>query len=146
MKVLFCNREEAEEFSSRAYLERFAVISITDPGSKPARLRETAECVGILRLEFHDLDRPIDGLDDYKLFMPDDARQIADFVRGVKSKIGTLLIHCEAGISRSASVAAAVLDAEHRLAESQRLFQRAIPNRRVYRMVLDAFGDTGLAP
>lgn len=42
------------------------------------------------------------------VFSDEQAVQIVDFVERIKDKVNGFLIHCEAGVSRSAAVAAAI--------------------------------------
>ncbi len=103
-QVSFTSREHAESMSGAPGI---AVISITDPGSPPARL---SPCFGpILRLSFFDalpadeyLPAPFPGLFDHRM-----ARQINEFVEQLQatSEHYQVLVHCEFGISRSAAIA-----------------------------------------
>jgi predicted protein tyrosine phosphatase len=83
----------------------YVVISITDPGSDPANIKPSPDLRGILRLQFWDLNGSRPGYE--RVFTEDDAREIRIFVSKHKD-IGTIVCHCEAGISRSSGVAAAL--------------------------------------
>lgn len=88
---------------------RTAVISITSPGR--IDLPEFSDNFGaVLRLQFHDFDGKTTRYDvpSEKLVPFDEgmAQQIIDFVNALKAKkIDTLVVHCHAGISRSAAIA-----------------------------------------
>jgi predicted protein tyrosine phosphatase len=86
-------------------LER-SLISVTDPKSsngRPALLKEGA-WGGVLRLEFHDVDR--NGPNDkYVLFTDEDAINILKFLKDEEAVRTEAYVHCEAGISRSAAIA-----------------------------------------
>ena len=70
-------------------------------GTEPAKLRDGWR--DVLRQEFHDIDQP---QEPYDLFTPDQAREIAQFVQNAHtSGAKGILVHCRAGISRSAAVA-----------------------------------------
>ena len=104
--VDFWSRLRAEAF---AFTARHAVISITDPGQEPARIAGTAT---LLRLSFFDLTEDI-GHPDFppeKLFVPQKAQALRRFIDDVQRArdIDTCIVHCEAGISRSAAVALAL--------------------------------------
>jgi hypothetical protein len=94
--VVFKSRKEAEIVSA---MPGWAVISIN--GLDPARLQ-----VGwheVLRLEFDDID--VDE-EPYILFGEYHARQIEQFVQRCNDNgLEGVLVHCNAGISRSAAVA-----------------------------------------
>lgn len=87
--------------------------------------------VGLLQLAFHDIDEAIYG---YGLISEDQAFQVLEFVDQVWDKIETLLIHCEAGISRSPAIAAAI--SRIKIGHDGGYFNTHIPNRYVYRALL----------
>lgn len=95
--VVFMGRIEAEAESAKS---DWAVISISERDGEPAKLHE--EWHSILRLEFHDIDK---AQEPYDLFSGEQAMQIIRFVDDHASKVRGILVHCRAGISRSAAVA-----------------------------------------
>lgn len=113
-----------------------AVISIRSPGRPQVVLPKNKQRKEVLWLEFHDLDdRHIDsGIQN--LFDEHHARQVKEFYERHKELKG-ILVNCEAGISRSAGVAAALSKVAN--GKDKSYFSVYIPNRRVYRMVLEAF-------
>ena len=89
-----------------------ALISITDAGKPPARLRRG--WVAIHRVSFDDFD-PEDGLMleddvDYVPLSDEQALALAGFVHDIAGRCSRLVIHCRYGQSRSAAVARAVCD------------------------------------
>jgi predicted protein tyrosine phosphatase len=73
------------------------------------------------------------------LFSNAQAVQIVDFVERMKNRVNGFLIHCEAGVSRSAAVAAAI---ELMLnGSSDRIFndRRYSPNQYVYRKLIQTW-------
>jgi ADP-ribosylglycohydrolase len=68
------------------------------------------------------------------------ARQVADFVNGLSDDIDTLFVSCEAGMSRSAGIAAAITLALS--GDDWPIWRNTAysPNSHCYRMVLQAFG------
>ncbi len=101
--VFFASRELAESLAGNPYM---AVISITDPGTPAASLDPLFQHV--LRLSFFDAT-PADeytptppGMFDHAV-----ARRIDDFVRRLHAApfAISVMVHCEAGVSRSAAVA-----------------------------------------
>lgn len=85
-----------------------SVISIGDPGQEPPWcLHEYSE---FLRVEFLDLEPDIcerHKISPDKLFNEYQAREIVSFVRAMHNhdRPVDLIVHCEAGVSRSAAVA-----------------------------------------
>lgn len=97
--VLFTGRDQAE---ASAGWPHWAVISITESDDRPAALKDGWHSV--LRLQFDDIDAPEQP---YVLFSPAQAGQVIDFVTSVhdSTRVEGILVHCRAGISRSAAVA-----------------------------------------
>lgn len=103
-EIRFISREAAE---GDLFYPDTAVISITDPGRRPARL--AAQFSPVLRVSFFDaipgddfIPMAFAGCFDRKM-----ARQIADFVDSLHTSTARykVVVHCEQGISRSAAVA-----------------------------------------
>lgn len=128
---------------------KVVVISITDPKSDPVSLPVLE--ADVLRLNFHDLDRtyPI-SCPAIVLFDVKTAQRIKDFItqklwlhmgRSSDSDNSELVVvvHCEAGISRSSGVAAAL--SKHYLGDDSIFFgnaSRYLPNRLAYSVLLNA--------
>ena len=94
---------------------------------------------------FFDADEP-NGLDvnnvvaaNSDLMSDEDAEKIANFVENNKNDL--IIVHCDAGISRSSAVAAAIL--RHYTGNDDRIFDDYSynPNMWVYFKVLKAFGE-----
>jgi hypothetical protein len=100
--VDFISRLKAESLAARNDL---AVISITEPEADPALLLCPED--RILRLVFHDVDPGGETETRWTLFDPAHAEQVLGFVRRVHAdpQEFDLVIHCRAGISRSAALA-----------------------------------------
>ena len=135
MRIDIMSRKEFEEYNTEI---PFIVISITDPGSEYAETE--SKPLARLNLEFFDLDRPINENKNCFLFDDNMARQILDFVECFKDKVKRIIIHCEAGISRSAGVAGALANIYE--GTDQFYFDNYVPNRLVYRKILNAYYDS----
>jgi hypothetical protein len=100
--VDFISRLKAESLPARNDL---AVISITEPEADPAVLACHED--RILRLVFHDIDPGAETATCWTLFYPSHADQVIRFVRQIHAdpQEFDLVIHCRAGISRSAALA-----------------------------------------
>jgi predicted protein tyrosine phosphatase len=137
------SREKAEAYRDEHRL--YAVISITDPDYPEANLQDDPNCVAVLRLAFHDfteepeelLRLAPDEIEHFVLPDPHHAREIVRFYREVAPQIQKLVIHCEAGVSRSAAVGAALA---HCLRQpDEQFYSRSHPNHRVRRLVIEAW-------
>jgi len=140
MRLRFTSREEAETTQSDFCS---AVISITNPEAKPADIG--SGWFDILRVQFHDIDlcKPIsahlraDILRKYSPMTEEQATTVVQFVARMFATGGVegFLIHCEAGISRSAAVAKWIAD-RYRLPPLGPVVQ--YHNRHVYQMLEEA--------
>ncbi len=133
---------------------RCAIISITDSGSDKPQFRQF--CLmsekHLLRLQFDDVDVSQYTAADLELFdcypMSDyHAKQIPRFLRSIENEdLSALLIHCEAGISRSISTAMAICDALQWSRDvidwKGRDVNAKPPNSHVYQCVWSAFQCT----
>ena len=140
--IRILNRKEAKKFSYESHDFKTAIISITDT-DKADVVFEKNEVNGIraiLRLKFDDVER------DYKnehCITKEDAESIVKFVNKNKNKVDKFIVHCEAGVSRSAGVGAAIMKALN--GDDWDVFKNPLkcPNMKCYRTVLNAFIDAG---
>jgi predicted protein tyrosine phosphatase len=110
--VMNMSREQAEDFEPpRGEQSRPTYcISITERPDQAAHL--SRRFAAILRVSFADLDpeRHKHPPDQFRYMNKKDAALIAGFIRLAKMAQANLVVHCEAGVSRSAAVAEAALD------------------------------------
>lgn len=115
------------------------IVSITTPGDpKPnANIRTNEHTLGVLRLTFHDLDRVVPGFeaDAPKMFQPEQAKAILELVKAYP-EAQRFVVHCDAGMSRSPAVAAAL--SKILTGDDSYFFTRYHPNMLVYRRILEA--------
>lgn len=101
--VLFCSQKEAQ---ARPACPSWAVISITGSCTYPTNLKDGWERV--LRLEFDDIDIEEEP---YQMFTEQQAREVIAFVQDCTlCGIDGILVHCHAGVSRSAAVSKWIAD------------------------------------
>ena len=132
MKFLVLSRSRA---GREAPDHPHATISLTDPSKPEAELVETESRAGILRLAFDDTGDYGQPLRGAIVFGPEHAEEILRFADAHRHDVETFVVHCEAGVSRSAGVAAAlaVLLGE----DDARFFVEHYPNRTVRHMILE---------
>lgn len=100
--LVVLSREDAERYEPRG-LE--ICISISDPDAAPARV--SPRFAAVLRLSFHDVTERGEPSDI--LFAEDHAREIRDFLDSWSSA-ERVMVHCNAGVSRSPGVALGLCD------------------------------------
>ena len=141
------SRFQAAEYCQMKHKIDSVIISISTPDVDYKDLiiapNEENRVIAILELSFMDSDKPGENdvydnpttIDD--LMSDDDAQRVVTFVDKYKDK--RILVHCDAGISRSSAVAAAIL--KHYTGDDSMIFDSRWynPNRWVYRKVLEAF-------
>ena len=112
--------------------EPYAVISISDPGTRKPQIGKPILFREALYLKFHDAeDQMHPGI---VLMKPIHAKRIWRFLREHQDKIATLVVQCEQGASRSPAVAAAIC----RMLgdDDSRFFNEFVPNQYVYALLL----------
>ena len=152
MKIQIKSREAIEKLANeRPFPPKTALISITDCGFAFAALTHKPDF--LLQTAFDDVDRDIlanrcgQGAADaaqraleekYHMLTDAQAAKIASFYFSVRDKAEVLICQCEHGQSRSAAVAAAIL--EYRCRKGIRVFadDRYYPNKTVFQKVLRA--------
>ena len=116
MEVYVMSRKAAVEYCRGRHRQPSVIISISDPSLEydeaPFRTEEN-RVEDILPLCFSDADGPgkdVYGLDveEADLMQDEDARRVARFVLENRDK--RIIVHCDAGISRSAGVGAAIVN------------------------------------
>lgn len=133
MKFLVLSREKIEEAQ---ITEKHIVISIRDPYTAKARLPKSIYRLKTLYLEFSDIDKHFPNTSCI-LFNSRIAQKILNLVDKYKNKVEVIVCQCEAGISRSAGVAAALSRIINQ--DDYIYFKRFIPNRTVYRTILEEY-------
>lgn len=117
------------------------IISISDPNSDPIILNVNKFVKGVLRLSFHDIDNfpsellPLFEREGIVLFSWKHADKIVRFVHNNLSEISLIACNCEAGVSRSRGIAAALSKAI--IGDDSKVFQRGRPNLRVRSILLE---------
>ena len=127
------SRSDAITYSYHHFPERTVIISINDAIGPRAHFADNDQIIDVLSLFFDDVDRPNkDAITD------SDAEKIVDFVNRYKNTVDQVVVHCSAGISRSAGVAAALMNMLGQ--DDSVIFDNPVycPNMTCYRAVLNA--------
>jgi predicted protein tyrosine phosphatase len=119
------------------YSYKHIIISITSAPDDGAKLPECTDTVGVLRLSFGDVDSGDTAMTDKQ------AERIASFIMETQkaTPFARVLVHCDAGYSRSPAIAAAI--SKHFNGDDSQYFGgRYKPNMFVYRKVLNSLENT----
>lgn len=98
-KISFVRQRVAEQMIPT---DNMVLISITQPGDHDADLHP--DWKEVLRLQFDDIDGSMLPSSNSRSFTPWHAKEVIDFLEANK-EVDELIVHCMAGISRSAAVA-----------------------------------------
>jgi predicted protein tyrosine phosphatase len=112
------------------------IISITSSPDDVAPLRPNKMCQGVLRLSFPDAEEPSNLYAEADLFSREHARKIWTFTQQHLTQIERIIVHCDAGVSRSSAVAGALARVLNNN-DSEFFGGRYRPNRRVYRILVE---------
>jgi len=139
MEFLITNREKI------TYLKLempYIVISVREPEKDFPKLREDSNRLGLLQLTFTDLDTKESAKQigqEHLLIAEDQAKGILAFVSKYFQVIQTIVCQCDAGISRSSGIAAALSKIMN--GNDSWIFNsmKYVPNMFVYRMILNKY-------
>lgn len=151
MKVSILSKRAVEKIAQQPFVVPTAIISIADFGDDFAVLKNAP--IYLHRVAFDDVDNDVivdelgsNGTEEqilavekkYKMFSTEQADEIAKFYFSVCDKVECIICQCEHGQSRSAAVAAAII--EHRSGEGIDIFadDNYYPNKVVFRRLLTA--------
>ena len=138
MIIEIMSREKLWRYSSSRNNEKTAVISISHCDQNQLYLQNNPDngSEAICRVCFDDVEIGMNNC-----ITDCDAEKISSFVNGVIGRKDKLIVQCEAGVSRSAGVAAAIMK---RYANNDMLVwgnSRYCPNKTCYRKVLAALNE-----
>jgi len=121
------------------------IISASDPYDEPPIIPNQENCLGTLRLKFHDWGETekerIKKMESSPtaqkqvFFSEEDARKIVDFVANNIKNTDLIVCQCDAGISRSSAMAAAL--SKYITGSDEYFYKHYLPNSLVYRLLLN---------
>ena len=138
--VTVMNRNTAICESFQPHSGEFCIISISTPKDRTPDFFQNSNCKDVLKLVFDDV---VDKRENGQMMTEEDAKRVAEFCqKNVDKGISNFWVHCDAGISRSAGVAAAIL--KYYTEDDTQIYDnpKYCPNCHCYRMVLNALHDT----
>lgn len=133
-KVVFVSEEEACGMTGRF---NAGVISITNAFRPPADLKKDT-WGAILRLKFDDVDKDMTSQEAryYQFFEGEDAGKILKWLQDNEYNLETVVVHCAAGISRSAAVAKFIAEL-YKIKNFNHNY--TLYNKHVYRVLRDLY-------
>ena len=133
MQIKIMSREQAKKFCFQKHDEKSLIISIYDPDKEPPHLfkNQINNVKSIMSCAFFDEEK-----DEHGCITFEQAQTIADTVIGILDYVDLIVVHCEAGISRSAGVAGAIMKALND-DDAEAFSNGRIPNMTCYRRVLE---------
>jgi len=115
----------------------YALISIHDPSDYPVTLSYDNKRIAAHVESFRDVEDGSFGGAKFEYSITDEqALSIAQFVKRYKNNIKLLVVNCEAGMSRSAGVGAAI--SQYYNSNNEELYKYYTPNSTCYRKVYNA--------
>lgn len=154
MKIFITNRARVEEMGQKGFIEKAALISITDYDAPPVELINEPRF--LLRLSFDDVplgkalepeygrklkEEEIEKYEKELHAMTDEqAKMIVDFYDEIYGHANVLIIQCEHGESRSAAIAAAFREYYYRKGIDIFADERYCPNKSIFWKTIDFLG------
>lgn len=142
MRIIVSNREKLFADINKTQKENpqsyIISICVTDPKSKSVNI--PLDESKIIRLSFHDVEDNYPGSEPHIFkFNNELAKEIVSFISFFFFADLIIFVSCEAGVSRSPAIAAAI--ALKYISEDvcQTFFKRYIPNRTVFRIMCEEF-------
>lgn len=141
IKIKALSREKAIRLSYSDFDNDKIIISIRDPNKvKPEFNINNSSIKDILYLSFFDISEETKSIfGGYESMSPIDAILIRDFVLKWQNEIDTIWVQCEMGMSRSAGIAAAIM--EYFDIDSKEILKnnQYYPNKLCYNLTKGAF-------
>jgi predicted protein tyrosine phosphatase len=134
VELIVTDRESIE--AGIAVRTRYVVISIHNSRSKKPKVRRQAGLKDVLFVKFDDAESStlMELPPRIKLMTAAHAKAIWSFMSLHQNGIGTIVVHCEQGMSRSPAVAAAI--ARRLGMDETRFWNEHQPNQFVYDMMV----------
>ena len=157
MKILIKSRKQIEALARNPFSEKTMLISITDANESQVHLEYEPEF--LIRLSFDDVDNDVinDALGKkpsfeerfeiecaYNFISLKQADDIANMFLRHMGEIDVLICQCEHGQSRSAAVAAAILEFRSKRGVEVFANDKYYPNKVVYRRTLKSLQQNSL--
>lgn len=134
MKFQVLSREKARAHSFKPNIDKCIIISINGTDAELNRFKPNKQIRAIKHFVFNDVEG-----DEAYCMTREDADNIITFVNEHVNEVDEIIVHCGAGVSRSAGVCAALMLIIN--GDDSEIFNnpRFCPNMHCYRLVLEAY-------
>lgn len=145
MRVEIHSRYTLGDIKSKPF--KYGIISVTEPSANFTHYPYLdPNLMGILSIKFSDITEEIrlkrgDNTIVFKPMSKVQARAILSFVSSIEADIEILLINCDAGISRSAAIAAGILHTRGQ--DDSHIWNDPLylPNKYVYELLIEEYNN-----
>lgn len=133
-QIQIMSRHRAKHYSALQYIPTSLIISIHSVYGLPNRFFKNPQIKYVKHWEFDDVEVDENGITQAQ------ANEIVEFVKAHEEDVESIVVHCDAGISRSSGIAAAI--SYWKFGDDKQIFgdKRYSPNMRCYIFMLKAFG------
>lgn len=141
MDIQIMSRSAASQYCLMPHKDSTIIISINNvptesfPATRSVFKSADNGVQDILFLFFNDEEK-----DEYGCMSVEQAEQIANFIQNRQTNISRIIVHCQAGVSRSAGVAGALMKIING-DDSAAFSCGRVPNMTCYRRVMNAMCD-----
>jgi predicted protein tyrosine phosphatase len=137
MKFEVLSRQNAKKMSFKQDIDDCIIISITDIDKDINRFATNSHIKDVCRVQFDDVE-----IDEIGHIEKSDAEKIISFVNKYVNEVDKIIVHCEAGVSRSAGVCAALMQIIN--GDDMEIFNnpKFCPNMTCYRAIMTCFFGT----
>ena len=134
MNFQVMSRVNARKYSFDENIDKCIIISINDTFVEANQFNPNLNIKGVCSLFFNDVENNSDGH-----MVREDADKIIEFVNHYVNDVDEIVVHCGAGVSRSAGVCAALMLIL--TGDDSSIFNnsRFRPNMHCYRLVLESY-------
>jgi len=142
MKILVTDRRSIE--AGLIVRTPYIVISIRDPGTPKPKIPKPTTLKDVFYTEFHDAE-PVEGFrlpTNIVMMTAEQAKAIWRFVEDHRNGIGTIVCHCEQGMSRSPAVALALAEILGEDGDAKMISRSYQPNAYVCQLMRSAIQDS----
>ncbi len=134
-RVIILSRTEAHKFSAVPSIPVCVIVSIHSLDGTPNAFAPNDRIRTVAHFAFDDVESGDAAVS------PAQAARIADFVRRWIDEVEAVVVHCDAGLSRSAGIGAAIMKWAN--GDDSAVFKKGwyCPNMRCYRLMLNALTE-----